>query len=148
MKKIFYTYLIASTATLFFVSTAFGSISFPKHQKLGPVYYNTDTTGNNATVDAITLRNAMNEFNSLSRQERKSRLKEAKSLLKEYKAQKAQGGEVSTNTILLVILAVLLPPLAVYLHENELNTKFWLSLLLTLLFWLPGLIYALVVILG
>ncbi|OIR05747.1 proteolipid membrane potential modulator [mine drainage metagenome] len=147
MKKFFYTYLIASAATLFFVPTAFGSISFPKHQKLGPVY-NPDTSGNNATVDAITLRNAMNEFNSLSRQERKSRLKEVKSLLKEYKAQKAQGGEASTNTILLVILAVLLPPLAVYLHENELNTKFWISLILTLLLWLPGLIYALIVILG
>lgn len=147
MKKIRYTYLIASAATVIFTSTAFGSVSFPKHQNLGPVY-TTDTTGNNATVDAITLRNAMNEFKSLSKQEKKSRFKEVKSLLKEYKAQKAHGDEVSTNTILLVILAFLLPPLAVYLHENAVNTKFWISLLLSLLFWVPGIIYALIVILG
>jgi uncharacterized membrane protein YqaE (UPF0057 family) len=50
--------------------------------------------------------------------------------------------------VLLVILAILLPPLAVYLHQGEVNTKFWISLLLTLLFWLPGVIYALIVILG
>ncbi|MBK7885425.1 MAG: YqaE/Pmp3 family membrane protein [Chitinophagaceae bacterium] len=49
---------------------------------------------------------------------------------------------------LLVILAILLPPLAVYLHQGEINTKFWISLLLTLLFWLPGIIYALIVVLG
>jgi len=41
-----------------------------------------------------------------------------------------------------------LPPLAVYLHEGVINSKFWISLLLTLLFWLPGVIYALIVILG
>ncbi|MBA2498147.1 MAG: YqaE/Pmp3 family membrane protein [Chitinophagaceae bacterium] len=54
----------------------------------------------------------------------------------------------STNTLLLVILAILLPPLAVYLHQGEINSKFWIALLLTLLFWIPGIIYALVVILG
>ena len=52
-----------------------------------------------------------------------------------------------TNTLLLVILAVLLPPLAVGLHEGELNGTFWLNLVLTLLFYVPGLIHALIVIL-
>ncbi|MEI6263739.1 MAG: YqaE/Pmp3 family membrane protein [Sphingobacteriia bacterium] len=66
--------------------------------------------------------------------------------MKEYKAQKATG-EASTNTILLAILAIILPPLAVYLHENAFNGKFWLSILLTLLFWIPGVIYALIVVL-
>ncbi len=147
MKKIIYTFLISSTFTLFFATTVFGSNSFPKYQKLGPVY-STDTSGNNATIDAITLRNAITELNSLSRQERKSRMKEVKSVLKEYKAQKEHGDDVSTNTILLVILAIILPPLAVFLHENALNTRFWISLLLTLIFWLPGVIYALIVVLG
>jgi uncharacterized membrane protein YqaE (UPF0057 family) len=36
----------------------------------------------------------------------------------------------------------------VYLHQGEINNKFWISLLLTLLFFLPGVIYALIVILG
>jgi uncharacterized membrane protein YqaE (UPF0057 family) len=75
-------------------------------------------------------------------------LKEVKKEFKSYKKQKKAGKEPSTNTLLLVILAILLPPLAVYLHQGEINSKFWISLLLTLLFWLPGVIYALVVILG
>ena len=65
-----------------------------------------------------------------------------------FKADKKAGKEPSTNTLLLVILAILLPPLAVYLHQGEINNKFWIALILTLLFWLPGIIYALVVILG
>lgn len=75
---------------------------------------------------------------------------EVKKVVKEYKAAKKAGtaSEPSTSTLLLVILAILLPPLAVYLHQGTINCKFWLSLLLTLLFWLPGVIYALFVILG
>ena len=90
----------------------------------------------------------MKEFKSLSRVDRKMRIAEAKTMLKEYKAQKQAGSEPSTNTILLAILAILLPPLAVYLHEGAINDKFWLSLLLTLLLWIPGVIYALIVVLG
>lgn len=99
-------------------------------------------------MDNAVVTDAMREFRSLSRVERKMRIKEAKKTLKELKAQKAAGEDVSTNTVLLAILAVLLPPLAVGLHEHELNGKFWLSVLLTLLFWLPGVIYALIVVLS
>ena len=95
------------------------------------------------------VRAALEEFKSLSRKERKMRIKEAKKTLRQYKAEKRAGmAEPSDNTVLLVILAILLPPLAVYLHQGEINSKFWISLLLTLLFWLPGVIYALIVILG
>ena len=76
------------------------------------------------------------------------RIANAKTALKEYKAAKKAGAEPSTNTLLLVILAILLPPLAVYLHEGVINGKFWLDLLLTLLFFLPGLVYALIVVLS
>ncbi|MCB0740247.1 MAG: YqaE/Pmp3 family membrane protein, partial [Chitinophagaceae bacterium] len=58
--------------------------------------------------------------------------------MKAFKAARKANGEPSTNTLLLVILAILLPPLAVYLHEGVINSRFWISLLLTLLFWLPG----------
>ncbi|MBI1780344.1 MAG: YqaE/Pmp3 family membrane protein [Sphingobacteriales bacterium] len=75
-------------------------------------------------------------------------MKEVKQAVKDFKKSKRNGGEADTNTLLLVILAILLPPLAVYLHEGEINTKFWISLLLTILFWIPGVIYALIVILG
>lgn len=98
--------------------------------------------------DPAVVKAAVEEFKSLSRKERKMRVKEAKKAIKQFKADKRAGKEPSDNTVLLVILAILLPPLAVYLHQGEINTKFWISLLLTLLFWLPGVIYALIVILG
>ncbi len=97
---------------------------------------------------ALSIKDALSEFKNLSKAERNSRIKDVKKELKEYKKAKKAGKEPSTNTLLLVILALLLPPLAVYLHEGEINNKFWISLILTLLFFIPGVIYALVVVLG
>lgn len=93
------------------------------------------------------VQDALKEFKNLSKRERKDRIKDAKkeiNLLKEKKA----AGDPSVNTALLVVLAILLPPLAVYLHEGVINGKFWLDLILTLLFYLPGMIYALIVVLS
>ncbi len=75
--------------------------------------------------------------------ERKSNLKVLKQKLKDFKKNK----RVEDQKVLLAILAILLPPLAVYLHQEAFNTKFWLSLILTLCFWVPGVIYALLVVL-
>jgi uncharacterized membrane protein YqaE (UPF0057 family) len=98
--------------------------------------------------DPAKVKSAVDEFNSLSRKEKKTRVKEVKKELKAFKAAKKAGKEADTDTLLLVILAILLPPLAVYLYEGEINNRFWISLILTLLGWLPGIIYALVLILG
>lgn len=98
--------------------------------------------------DPAKVKAAVNEFKNLSKKERRQLGKEVKKEIKAYKSAKKAGREADTNTLLLVILAILLPPLAVYLHEGEINNRFWISLLLTLLFWLPGVIYALVIILG
>lgn len=103
------------------------------------------TTGDPAPKASV--RAALAEFRSLSKKERKLRIREAKKQLKEFKKQK-RNGEGSTNKVLLIILAIILPPLAVYLHQGEVNSKFWISLLLTLLFWIPGVIYALLVVTG
>jgi len=89
---------------------------------------------------------AVNDFNDLSKKEKKQRLREVKKQINLFKANKAKGMETDDRTILLVVLAILLPPLAVYLHEGAINTKFWISLVLTLLFWVPGVIYALLVV--
>lgn len=99
-------------------------------------------------LNDVIVEDALREFKSLTRTERKARMKEVKKMLREYKATKNAGGDVSTNQLLLGILCVILPPLAVGLHQGEINGKFWLSLLLTLLFWLPGIIYALIVVFG
>ena len=96
----------------------------------------------------ISVTDALKEFNTISKSEKKERIKEVKSQLNEFKKAKKEGKAPSTNTLLLVILALLLPPLAVYLHQGEINNKFWISLVLTLLFFIPGVIYALVVVLG
>ncbi|WP_255481075.1 YqaE/Pmp3 family membrane protein [Pontibacter sp. Tf4] len=68
---------------------------------------------------------------------------EKKELKKELKEAIRQGG--SRTSIVEIILAVLLPPLAVFLHDG-IGTSFWISIILTLLFWLPGVIYALLVV--
>ena len=105
-----------------------------------------------ATVPATTnpdpeaVKAAMKDFKSLARKERKARIKEAKKLFKEYRADKKAGKKAETDIVLLAILAILLPPLAVYLKEGEINSKFWISLILTLIFWIPGVIYALLVV--
>lgn len=108
----------------------------------------TPRSSSTANPDSATMKAAMEAFKNLSKEERKEKIMEAKKELKAFKAAKKAGIEPGTNTILLVILAILLPPLAVYLHQGEINSKFWISLLVTLLFWLPGVIYALIVILG
>lgn len=105
-------------------------------------------SNNTTTPDSVTVNDAVNAFKNLPKKERKAKIKEVKKEIKAFKAARKANGEPSTNTLLLVILAILLPPLAVYLHEGEINNRFWISLLLTLLFWLPGIIYALIIILG
>ena len=89
---------------------------------------------------------AMENFRALPRKERKERIRDAKKMMKEYRADKRAGKAAETDQVLLAILAILLPPLAVYLKEGEVNSRFWLSLILTLLFWIPGVVYALLVV--
>ncbi|WP_242653480.1 YqaE/Pmp3 family membrane protein [Sphingomonas jatrophae] len=48
--------------------------------------------------------------------------------------------------MLAIIAAVLLPPLGVFLREG-LSTAFWVDVLLTILAWVPGVIFALIVVL-
>ncbi len=107
-----------------------------------------DATEPGKTGPTTSISFATHEFMHLSRKVMRARVKEAKSEIKNFKAEKKAGNEPSTNQLLLVILAILLPPLAVYLHEGVINGKFWLDLVLTLLLFLPGVIYALIVVLG
>jgi uncharacterized membrane protein YqaE (UPF0057 family) len=104
--------------------------------------------------DAATINAAFEEFKSLSNKEKKARFKELKKELKAYKKAKKKDSDISTNTLLLAIIAILLPPLAVFLHQGEINTKFWISLLLcflaivTFFLWIIPVLYALLVVLN
>lgn len=47
----------------------------------------------------------------------------------------------------LTVAAILLPPLAVFLHkETFTSATFWISILLTILGWIPGIIFALFIV--
>lgn len=55
-------------------------------------------------------------------------------------------GSPDTNTLLLIIIAILLPPLAVGLKRGV-GGALLLNIILTLIFWLPGLLHAVYVVL-
>jgi uncharacterized membrane protein YqaE (UPF0057 family) len=48
---------------------------------------------------------------------------------------------MSASDFLRVVVAVLLPPLGIFLQEG-LGKQFWLNVLLTLLGYIPGLVHA------
>lgn len=89
-------------------------------------------------TEAEALAMAKERLASMTKLEKKEFKKEVREALK----QDRRGGDLS---IIKIILAVLLPPLAVFLHVG-IGTQFWISLILTLLFWIPGVIYALLVV--
>ena len=52
------------------------------------------------------------------------------------------------NKVVKIIIAIFIPPLAVYLHEGKITNHFWIDLVLwVLLFGIGGIIYALYLIL-
>jgi uncharacterized membrane protein YqaE (UPF0057 family) len=93
-----------------------------------------------------TVKAALAEFKSLSKQEKKQRIKDVKKELKIFKKEKKANKSANVEMWLLILLAILLPPLAVYLHQGEINGKFWLSIILWFCFIIPGVIYALLVV--
>jgi uncharacterized membrane protein YqaE (UPF0057 family) len=98
--------------------------------------------------DAATVKAAMESFRNLSKKEKKGKFRELKTAVKAFKAQKKAKAEPVASTLVQVIVTILLPPLGVYLHEGEINKRFWIDLILTLLFYVPGLVYGLIVVLG
>jgi uncharacterized membrane protein YqaE (UPF0057 family) len=96
--------------------------------------------------DPATVKSALAEFKNLSKHDKKERLKDVRKEWKLFKKEKKANKSAKVDQVVLIILAILLPPLAVYLHQGEVNGKFWLSILLWFLFILPGIIYALLVV--
>ncbi|WP_238395804.1 YqaE/Pmp3 family membrane protein [Pontibacter pudoricolor] len=99
-----------------------------------------------ATVENATAEKIVTEAEALDLvKERVATMTKAekKELKNDLREALKQGG--SRTSIVEIILAVLLPPLAVFLHDG-IGTSFWISLILTLLFWIPGVIYALLVV--
>lgn len=129
MKKIFSSFLV--TAMIF---------------SMTPLYSSASLLPGGSEPDPATVKAALAEFKSLSKEEKKQRIKDVKKELKVFKKEKKANRSANVEMWLLIVLAILLPPLAVYLHQGEINGKFWLSILLWFLFIIPGVIYALLVV--
>jgi uncharacterized membrane protein YqaE (UPF0057 family) len=130
MKKLFiYSLLMAVTMSM--LTPSYASLVVPGSKE----------------PDAKTVKAAMAEFRSLSKKEKKERIKNVKKEWKLFiKENKETKSGKKVDEVVLILLAILLPPLAVYLHQGEVNGKFWISLLLWFLFILPGVIYAILVV--
>jgi uncharacterized membrane protein YqaE (UPF0057 family) len=61
-------------------------------------------------------------------------------------ADKQNTTAMATDQVVLVILAIFIPPLAVALARG-IGNEFWIDLLLTILFFIPGMIYAILIVL-
>ena len=126
------------TFVLFMICTLF--VGVPTSEavvRVTPV--NTENTTNAVDAKKLTKKEARKQ----RRMQRKAVKQELRQAIRDWKKEEASD----TDTLLLVIIAILLPPLAMGIYEGGLTGRFWLSLLLTLLFYLPGLIYTLIVIL-
>lgn len=71
------------------------------------------------------------------------RRKEIKQALKQYRAKNQPAAVSGEPSWLYYVLAIIIPPLAIGLLYG-ITTEFWISLVLTLLFWLPGAIYSII----
>jgi|AntRauTorckE5430_2_1112549.scaffolds.fasta_scaffold93599_1 uncharacterized membrane protein YqaE (UPF0057 family) len=94
-----------------------------------------------AVEEAPTL--TKRELRKKKRQERRAERKAIRAAIKDWRK-----ADLSDDTLLLIIITILLPPLGMFLFEGDFTTRVLISLLLWLLFYLPGLIYTLLVILG
>src|SRR5580765_6248531 len=126
MKKIFSSLLMATMLTSIIPLQSSALVVLPGSNEPSPA----------------TIKAALAEFKHLSKNEKKTRIKEVKNQVKLFKKEKKENKSAKVEMWVLILLSILLPPLAVYLHHGEINGRFWLSILLTLLFWLPGVIYA------
>lgn len=95
------------------------------------------------TKDAASIRHSFKVKDDLVAQRVQSDLEPA-----EYNFSNAESyfekQSSDTPDWVLAVLCILLPPLAVFLKVG-IGSEFWISILLTLLFWIPGVIYAFII---
>ncbi len=105
-------------------------------------------TAENTAVEAASAM-TKRQLRKQERQERRAARK-AKRAKRKAAWQAIKGwwkNRASDDMLLIIIITILLPPLGMYLFEGDFTDRVLISLLLWLLFYLPGLIYTLIVIL-
>ncbi|WP_437179405.1 YqaE/Pmp3 family membrane protein [Pontibacter vulgaris] len=103
-----------------------------------PVVTATREAKANVVTEAAAMAMAKERIASMTKAEKKEFKKELKEAIKQDR-----GG--SRTNIVEIILAIFIPPLAVFLHDG-IGTSFWINIILTLLFFIPGVIHALLVV--
>ena len=106
-----------------------------------PSEFSTLSADNNTLVipDKIHFIQA---WNTMDKQEKKEVISAIKTT---YKAAKTENAKVSVDALEL-ICAIFIPPLGVFLHEGGITNNFWIDLILTILLFLPGMIFAILVV--
>ncbi|MFN0031838.1 MAG: YqaE/Pmp3 family membrane protein [Flavobacteriales bacterium] len=95
-----------------------------------------------ADLKVKAVKKSSKQTNAINRAD----VREAKQTIQQIaKPNMEDVNELNTNEVLLVILCIFIPFLAVFLFEGSITTNFWLDLLLCLLFWLPGIVFAFLV---
>lgn len=109
----------------------------PKVQELVKAY--------EAKAEAIKAKDlpAKEEKKALKKESKQVKKQLNKELKKNIKALKQQDADA--DYVVMMILAIVIPPLGVGLTYG-ITGEFWLSLLLTIIFWLPGAIYSAIVV--
>lgn len=138
MKNKLY-FLIAGCIALQFSASANNNLPETSRESAPVQTIEKQRISENPVVTENDLNEAIKSMDLPEKKEKKLRKRISKL---ERKLENRSESLVETNTILLVILAILLPPVAVLLVDGF-GGPFLLSILLTLLGFLPGIIYAL-----
>jgi len=107
-----------------------------------PISY---TTTESKNKNVAPIKNTSKKLNSVPKRNKVSKFMESKKLAK--RANKSSGSDEDILLILLVILCFLIPPLAVGIASDWDLTMLLISIILTLLFWIPGVLFALYIVL-
>ena len=104
----------------------------------------TETQETSASISSYSAPKSATSISAeMTKSELKQFRKEVKQNMKHVLKSASSGSDLPDW--LIAIFCIILPPLAVALRLG-IGTDFWINILLTLLFWLPGVIHAFVVI--
>lgn len=90
---------------------------------------------------------AVQSFSEINRSEMRKSIRSHRKAARNNSAASASASASAESKLLFVILAIFIPPLAVGLLYG-ISTEFWISLILTLLFFIPGMIYSIIKVLA
>lgn len=93
----------------------------------------------------VVKRQSAKEVRQQSRQERKAVRKQIRTKLKEIRSN--SGSDI--DPVILALLSIIFPlaPIMMYIFEGSATDRFWISLVLALLFYLPAVIYNFIIML-